>query len=503
MALERSLRSLLGGLPVRFEGDPETSMTSIAYDSRRTRPGNVFVAIPGFVHDGMAFAPEALKRGAAAVVAERDRAAEIAPTACWATVEDARLALAEMACRWYENPSHQLEVVGITGTNGKTTVTALLAAILQTRGPVGRWSTTKVEIGGRSFATPRTTPESLELQQALAQMRTAGCWAAAIEVSSHALRLRRVHGTRFRAAAFTNLSPDHLDFHADMDDYLEAKAILFRGLAATAPAIINTSDPVAQRLAEMTTGRVVGYGWPDTQPTGLQPRYLIIDLQDTDQGSRQVMLTPAGEIVFRTRLFGRANAENVAAAIATAMELGVGVDAIIRQVASFAGEPGRLQSIDAGQPFDVLVDFAHTPGALEAAIDAAASRIRSGRLIVVFGCGGDRDRAKRPQMGRIAARHADKVIVTSDNPRSEDPDLIIQQILAGVPAVEREHVEIEPDRAVAIASALAIARAGDCVLIAGKGHETEQVFADRVVAFDDSEVALTALQQRSGEWEER
>lgn len=498
MPAERTLLSLLDDPQLAFDGDPTVAISGVSYDSRKVDPGFVFVAISGFVHDGLKFAPEALERGAVAVVAERGRPGETAKfsPACWATVSSSRRALATMACNWYHDPSHHMAVVGITGTNGKTTVTALLDAMLHSGGRVGRWSTTEVRIGDESYPTPRTTPESLELQQALARMRDVGCWAATIEVSSHALRLARVAGTRFAAAAFTNLSPDHLDFHADMDDYLDAKASLFASLGPDVPAVINFSDPVADKLAASTSGRVIGYAWQhDHSSPGCD--YVITANEPRANGSLVRLHTPCGPLQLPTPLFGRANAENIAAAAATAMELGIAPKAVAEAVASFGGEPGRLQTIDRGQPFRVLVDFAHTPAALEAAIEAAASSTPDGRLIVVFGAGGDKDRSKRPTMGRVAAEGADTAIVTSDNPRSEDPLEIIAEVVAGIPQELRSKVHIEVDRHCAIHHAIGIAAAGDCVLLAGKGHETEQVFADRVVPFDDTEVAVAAIRSRA------
>lgn len=484
---ERPLASLMRSCAPVWSGDPGVRVGGVAYDSRRVRPGDVFVAIAGLRADGTAFVPEALERGARAVVSERPRPAGL--DVAWARVRSARTALACLACAWHDEPSHRLTVAGVTGTNGKTTVTALLESLLATRGPCGRWSTTLVRYGSIEHCTPRTTPEAPELQAALAGMVAAGSWAAAIEVSSHALALERVAGTRFTAAAFTNLSPDHLDFHLDMRRYLDVKARLFEGLAGDAPAAINLSDAHGPELARRSGGRVLGYGWAATSPGAA---YAIEELVPAPDGSRIRLRTPDGDLELASRLLGRANAENVVAAVALALELGIGRDQAQQAVAAFTGVPGRLERIDEGQPFDVLVDFAHTPGALEAALDAARS-VTAGELVVVFGCGGDRDRAKRPAMGAVAARLADLTIVTSDNPRSEDPEAIIEQILAGASGGDRARVRAETDRARAIGLAIDAARPGDCVLIAGKGHEREQVFADRTVAFDDREVARGAI----------
>ena len=499
MGQQLRLDELLAGCEARFVGDPAVEVSGIAYDSRRVAVGNVFVAIPGFVHDGLKFVPEALRQGATAIVSERPRSSidngELAGT--WVQVSSARQALAALACHWHGGPSKHLTVVGVTGTNGKTTVTALLEAIFATRAPVGRWSTTKARITGDPFPTSRTTPEAPELQAAMASMLEAGCWAAVIEVSSHALRLDRVTGTQFAAATFTNLSPDHLDFHRDMDDYLDAKAMLFETLPGEAPAVLNFADPVTPSLAERTSGRTVTYGWEGGK--GATPDYYLERFDSHPDGSMLYLATPAATGCIETPLFGRANAENIGAAVATAMELGFSFDAVSKAVSSFRGEPGRLQAVNAGQPFRVLVDFAHTPGALHAALDAVRSIVGTGRIIVVFGCGGDRDQTKRPVMGDIAATRADVAVVTSDNPRGESPNAIIDEIVGGIGASTHADIHTETDRATAIGKALAMAVPGDCVLITGKGHETNQIFCDRTIPFDDTEVATTFLARRGRE----
>ena len=524
MPTRSALSSLLSGTETSYRGDADTVVTGIAYDSRKVEPGDVFVAVPGFVHDGLRFVAEAVAAGAVAVVAEADPSGVDPPTApnVWVRVPDARAVLATMSAAFYGNPSHDLTVVGITGTNGKTTVTALIEAILAARGPVGRWSTTTVSVAGVPYPAHRTTPEGPDLQNVLRRMVDADCWAAAIEVSSHALTLRRVDGTRFAAAVFTNLSNDHLDFHADMEEYLEAKAMLFERLEANAVVVLNVDDPASATLAERTKARVVGYGWKSRPITsdkvgsmlepdrrGRLPKTVSVDSLDQaapapvidvptyriahwgylGSGSRLRLETPQGELEFASPLFGPANGENLAAAIALALELGVSADEIAAPVAAFEGARGRFQRLLWGQPFAVLVDFAHTPAALQSALAASRELAGASRVIVVFGCGGDRDRGKRPLMGKVAADAADEVIITSDNPRSEDPDAILGEVEAGVPEGTRAQVEREVDRLAAIVRALERARPGDCVLIAGKGHETEQEFADHKIEFDDAAVA--------------
>lgn len=526
MQTRATLASLLSGIDATLSGDVETPISGIAYDSRQVRSGDLFVAVPGFVHDGARFIADAVGAGAVAVVAEvGPRALALpSPPAAWAQVADARRLLAPVAARFWGNPSDSLTVVGVTGTNGKTTVTALLEAMLATRGPVGRWSTTAVKVAGRSRPAGRTTPEGPDLQRALRHMVDADCWAAAIEVSSHALTLHRVDGTTFAGAVFTNLSNDHLDFHDDFEDYLDAKAMLFERLGADGVAVVNVDDPASAKLAQRTRARVVGYGWrggrphpevsgrastvdgelaagdspasPSAPPAIEAPMYWIDEWGVHDAGSLMRLQTPQGELVLETPLFGPANAENLAAAAALALELGLTGDELADPVARFQGARGRFQRLLHGQPFAVLVDYAHTPDALRAALAAARDLAGAHRVIVVFGCGGDRDRSKRPMMGKIAAVAADQVVVTSDNPRSEEPEAIIDEIIAGIPADSGTEIERQADRKEAIALALKRARPGDCVLIAGKGHETEQVFADRTVEFDDAAIAGACLQER-------
>ena len=525
-----SLGAMLAGCEASYWGPSDEPITGVAYDSRQVVPGDAFVAIPGFVHDGVVFAGQAIEAGAVAVVAEvGPEALTTSPLPrTWVRVPDARLALALMASRFFDHPGNKLDVVGITGTNGKTTVAALLESLLSCHGPAGRWSTTVVSIGGRRRAAQRTTPEAVDLQRALSDMVEAGCWAAAIEVSSHALALKRVEGISFAAAVFTNLSPDHLDFHSDLDDYLDAKAILFEALESTAVAVLNAEEPSAGSLAERTRGRVVSFGWDprrrDLAPVltsrdvnrisvlvdgtpmppafasapPLAPSYVIRGWDRTPGGSLLRLDTPVGMIESESPLFGPTNAENLAAGIAAAIELGCPASQVAALVESFPGPRGRLQRIEAGQPFVVLVDYAHTPAALEAALAASRSLVTGGRVIVIFGCGGDRDQAKRPMMGEVASSKADYVLITTDNPRSEDPGAIIRDIEAGVPTTAAATVVSEIDRLEAIELALDLAEPGDCVLLAGKGHETEQVFADRIIEHDDRRIADEWLRRRYG-----
>ena len=532
MPTRSALASLLSGTETSYRGDADTVVTGIAYDSRKVQPGDVFVAVPGFVHDGLRFVTDAVAAGAVAIVAEADpnsvNLSKAPPV--WARVHNARAVLAPMAAAFYNNPSHDLTVVGVTGTNGKTTVAALCQALLEARGPVGRWSTTTVNIAGTPYPAHRTTPEGPDLQNTLRQMVDTDCWAAAIEVSSHALTLRRVDATHFAAAIFTNLSKDHLDFHSSMDNYLEAKAMLFERLGTDSIAVLNVGDPASATLIKRTKAQVVGFGWkaPPTTPSKVRsvssldqhgepsntpsinsvyetmpapvitvPTYQIARWEYASGGSTLHLETPQGNLEFKSPLFGQANGENLTAAIALALELGLSADEIAEPVAAFNGESGRFQQLLHGQPFTVLVDFAHTPAALQSAL--AACRGLAGmhkKVIVVFGCGGDRDRGKRPVMGKIAANGADQVIITSDNPRKEDPASILDEIEVGIPEHTRAQVKCEVDRFAAIVQALERARAGDCVLIAGKGHETKQEFADHWIEFNDAKVAGKWLKER-------
>ena len=468
-------------------------VTAIAFDSRRVEPGAVFVAIRGQHADGADFAAEAAGRGAALVVSEsRPR-----PGAAgrWVRVGDARLALAELAAAFHGEPSRDLTVVGVTGTNGKTTTTHLLTAIFEAAGrPCGRIGTVAYRIGAAEAEAPHTTPEAPEVQGLLRGMVEQGAAACVMEVSSHALSMRRVDGTRFDAAVFTNLTRDHLDFHADMADYFEAKRRLFDMLPPGAPWVVNLDDPAGRRLAGMA-GRPVTYAVADGRAEVRPER-----VASTREGTRLDLRTPGGRLRLRSPLPGRVNACNMLAAAAAALALDVPLPAIERGVAGLDGVPGRFEVVSS--PDDdvwVMVDFAHTDDALRAVL-GAVRELGAGRLISVFGCGGDRDRDKRPLMGAVAARLSDLVVLTSDNPRSEDPDRIIDQIRSGVVSTSGgdrgcRHLAI-PDRRAAIERAIAEAEPGDAVVIAGKGHEREQVIGDAKLPFEDRVVAREALASR-------
>jgi UDP-N-acetylmuramoyl-L-alanyl-D-glutamate--2,6-diaminopimelate ligase len=456
MDLER-LVAALGAVEV--VGRAPVEVHDLAYDARHVVPSSLFFCVPGARFDGHDFAAEAVLAGAAALVVERPLDVPLPQF----VVADSRAAMAPVADEFFGRPTEELQVVGVTGTNGKTTTAFLLYAILAAanRRP-GLTGTIEARVGGERRGVKHTTPEAIDLQRLFREMLDAGDRSVAMEASSHASALHRLDCVRFAALVFTNLSHEHLDFHADMEDYFEAKRRLF--LAGHPPAAVNTGDEYGRRLAAEL---------PDALTFGFGPHAGV---------------GPAALAGIELKLRGRFNAENALGAIAAARLLGIESDAIKRGLESVRGVPGRFEPIDEGQPFGVIVDYAHKPLALETLL-RTARELAPGRVLCVFGCGGDRDREKRPQMGRIASELADVVIVTNDNPRSEDPQAIIDAIVAGAVS----DVEVEPDRAAAIARAIEAAREGDVVLVAGKGAEQGQQFADRTVPFDDREAAREAL----------
>jgi UDP-N-acetylmuramoyl-L-alanyl-D-glutamate--2,6-diaminopimelate ligase len=469
-----------------------TGVTGVAYDSRAVQPGQVFVALTGLHSDGARFAHQAIERGAMAVVSEQSPPSPIGVP--WVVVEDARLALARLADAFYQHPSAELQVVGITGTNGKTTTAYLVAAIYEAwLVPCGILGTVAYKIGRDLRVATRTTPEAPEVQGLLREMVTAGCGACAMEVSSHALSLGRVDGITFAAGVFTNLTRDHLDFHPDMEEYFRAKRRLFEMLPRDAPSLINMDDPRGAALAELA-GRPVTYAV--NRPADVSPGPLSLSLE----GLKFDVRTPRGPIGVRSSLVGRPNVYNILAAVSAATSLGVPLDAIERGIESLPGVPGRFQLVsNAGDDVTVVVDYAHTDDALRNLLETARP-LANGRLITVFGCGGDRDRTKRPLMGAVADRLSDVIVVTSDNPRTEDPARIVEEIQRGLSAERRRdrgrRLLTLVDRGEAIAKAIELARRGDLVLIAGKGHEKYQAIGDRVVPFDDVVVAREALARR-------
>jgi UDP-N-acetylmuramoyl-L-alanyl-D-glutamate--2,6-diaminopimelate ligase len=480
------LRDVLAGTEVaEIAGDAETEVTSLAYDSTRVEPGTLFFCVRGARADGHEFAAGAVERGASALVVERHLDLPVAQ----ARVADARAAMAPAAARFWSDPTAELRVAGVTGTNGKTTTAFLIRHLLEAAGtPTGLLGTVTSVVGGVEEPVERTTPEAIDLQRTFRRMLEAGDRACAMEVSSHALALERTAGIRVAVAVFTNLTQDHLDFHADMEDYFAAKRLLFDSGQAEA-ALVNVDDPYGARLASEIECRTLSAAGAE----GADFRALGVAFDAS--GSRFRCAAPGGEADVAMPLPGHFNVENALAALATANLLGVELAAGAAALATAERVPGRFEPVDVGQPFTVLVDYAHTPDSLENAL-AAARRLGHGRLISVFGCGGDRDREKRPLMGEIGARLSDLTVVTSDNPRSEDPEAIIADILSGIPGGGSGAVRVEPDRRAAIGLAIAEAEAGDVIVIAGKGHEQGQEFAGgRKVPFDDREVAAAELRE--------
>jgi UDP-N-acetylmuramoyl-L-alanyl-D-glutamate--2,6-diaminopimelate ligase len=469
----------------------ETTATGVTHDSRDVAPGSVFVAVRGLEADGMSFVPQALASGAAAVVAER--APDATATVPWVVVADARAALATLAGAFYLHPSRQMRAIGVTGTNGKTTTTYLLRAMFEAAGiRCGVLGTVGHFIGNEQIPASRTTPEAPEVQRLMRAMVSAGCGACAMEVSSHALTLRRANDIAFAAAIFTNLSRDHLDFHQHMEDYFAAKRQLFEMLPHSAPAAINADDPRSGVLVELV-GRPVTYGI--NRPADVTPGPLAYSLS----GLQFEIRTPQGPVAVRTRLVGRPNVYNILGATAAAAALGVPLRAIEEGLRDLHGVPGRFEVVStSSDAITVIVDYAHTDDALRNLLETARP-MAARRLITVFGAGGDRDRTKRPLMGMVAARLSDRVVITSDNPRGEDPARIIEEVRRGAdPEVRQSGAALCAivDRREAIHDAIRLAQPGDVVLIAGKGHEKYQEIAGTRHPFDDVEVARAALEAR-------
>jgi UDP-N-acetylmuramoyl-L-alanyl-D-glutamate--2,6-diaminopimelate ligase len=479
------LEALIRALgPVEVIGRRRVEVRELAYDSARATAGSLFFCVPGSRADGHDFAAAAVANGAVALVVEHPLDVAVPQL----LVEDARAAMAVAADAFFGEPTRELDVAGVTGTNGKTTTAFLLRSILEAGGRrCGLVGTVEWIVGGEPRPAPHTTPEAIDLQQLFREMLDSADTAVAIEASSHGAALCRLDRVRFDALVFTNLSQDHLDLHGSMDEYFQAKRRLFTG-PQPPPAAVNTGTAWGERLAAdlaaahraplVTFGLGAG---AEIRPEGLELSAC---------GSR----FRAAGIAIETPLRGRFNVENVLGAVAAGILLGVDDDDIATGVRGVAGVPGRFEAIDEGQPFPVIVDYAHTPDSLDTVLQAARE-LTSGRLIVVFGAGGDRDRGKRPLMGRVARERSDLAIVTSDNPRSEDPLAIIQDVLQGAGV----DVEIDPDRRSAIARAIGLAEAGDVVVIAGKGHEQGQEVEGTVHPFDDRAVARELLGAGRGE----
>ncbi|HEX5411220.1 MAG TPA: UDP-N-acetylmuramoyl-L-alanyl-D-glutamate--2,6-diaminopimelate ligase [Terriglobia bacterium] len=468
--------------------DQNIEVTSLAYDSRRVDKGSVFFAVAGENTDGHLFIEDAVRRGAIAVVSERVPPAGLAPK--WVRVEKIRRALSEAARKFYDDPDLSLRLVGITGTNGKTTTAYLLNSIFEAAGTrTGLFGTVEYRLGSRVISASNTTPESLDLAAYFHELVAEGAGAAVLEVSSHALAQERVWGMHFSVAVFTNLTRDHFDYHHDFEHYFEAKQRLFEGLGIPPPelAVINVDDPWGRRLLAIPNPRRVTYGLESKADVSVK-RYS----QDLS-GLSATLTAPQGQIEIKSGLLGRANLKNILAATAAATGVGILAETIQEGIGRLAAVPGRFEKVDEGQPFLVIVDYAHTDDALKNVLEAARDLTRN-RLLVVFGCGGERDRTKRPLMGEVAGQLSDLAILTSDNPRSEDPIMIINDALVGLQRTGAPYIA-EVDREAAIQRALAEAREGDLVLLAGKGHEKYQVLKEGPIPFDDREVARRMLHE--------
>jgi UDP-N-acetylmuramoyl-L-alanyl-D-glutamate--2,6-diaminopimelate ligase len=478
----RPLADLVVSIPRHeVQGDRSVDVVDVVYRSQDAVPGSLFFCVPGSGRDGHDFASEAAARGAIALMVERWLPLDVAQV----RVPSVREAMGPLSAAFFGRPGDRLAIVGVTGTNGKTTTTYLLESVFRRSGRVpGLIGTTGLRIDGEPVPFPRTTPEAPDLHRLLARMADAGVEAVAMEVSSHGLHQHRIDGIRFQCSVFTNLSQDHLDYHASMEEYFEAKARLFTP-ELSERAVVNLDSPEGRRLLR-----------PDlpTVTFGQEPG---ADVRATDvRATRSGISFRVGDLEIRSFLRGGFNVENCLAALATARTLGIPDDVTARGIADVQGVPGRVETVEEGQDFLVVVDYAHTPDGVENVLQAARS-LAGGRLIVVLGCGGNRDRAKRPLMGRAATSLADLSVITSDNPRSEDPLAIIAEIEPGAKDGGGRYV-IEPERRAAIKLAVSEAGEGDVVVIAGKGHETGQEFADRTVPFDDRIVAAEELRAIRG-----
>jgi len=488
------LSAVLSGCSVaNTRGDLNARISGITLDSRQVSPGFVFVAIRGLKADGNQFVHDAIARGAAAIVSALP--GETHPKETWIQVSDEREALAVLSANFYGHPAARLHAIGITGTNGKTTTSYVIEAILKAAGlPAAVFGTIEYRGPGFHFPSEHTTPEAPDLQALFGRVVEGGWNHAVMEVSSHAIEMKRVTGLHFDVAVFTNLTQDHLDFHKDMRSYFLAKKKLFTGLDGTVPRVLvlNADDPHFEELKAIAPSRVISYG---LNAAAVRPsRY---DFTGNSERMSAVFESPIGDLEVRSALLGRPNLYNIGAAIGTAISLGLPAKAIRDGIAGMPVVPGRFEAIHAGQSFRVIVDFAHTDDAL-ARVLQFAREITERRLVVVFGCGGDRDRTKRPLMGEVAVRGSDFAVVTSDNPRTEDPLAIIDEVETGIRragGIEGRNYQVVADRREAIRYALKMASAGDTVVLAGKGHETYQVIGDQSFPFDERAVTRELLDE--------
>lgn len=476
----------------KVTGNLDIEIKSLAYDSRQVKPGMLFFAISGLKFDGHDYIDDAVRAGAVGVVVERSQS-NLPNNICQIKVADSRMAMALFSSAFYHHPSSKLKLIGVTGTNGKTTTSFLIEKIFSAAGKkTGLIGTIEYMIAGKSYTAERTTPESLDLQAILASMVKAGVEVAVMEVSSHASQLKRIDGCHFSAFVFTNLTQDHLDFHQSMDQYFQAKARLFTDPRfAGASQIVNIDDEYGRRLC-FHDQSCLTYGFSSEAAVRGD------NLKHLDSGGLSLSVSGPGKFLeLSTGMNGIFNGENILAAVSAAWKFGVPDEAILKALMSAKNVSGRFEPVNQGQTFQVIVDYAHTPDGLRQLLRAARTAT-SGRIITVFGCGGDRDRAKRPLMGKIVGKLSDIAIVTSDNPRSERPEKIIDDILEGMGNSKADY-KVIIDRHQAIKVAISQAKKGDIVLIAGKGHETGQIFADKIVPFDDRLVAKEILKENMNE----
>src|SRR3972149_10846108 len=489
------LSDILKGIDMqKVSGDMNCEISGLAYDSRSVSKGTLFVAIKGLKTDGHLYIKNALEQGAAAILAEHEPAGITIPAGVTIIITaDTRKAVAIAAVNYFRNPSRELSVIGITGTNGKTTISYPIRSILEKAGnKVGILGTIFWSDGDKISEAEHTTPEAVDFQHLLRKMSSSGCTFAVSEVSSHSLALNRVYGTDFSTAVFTNLTQDHLDFHTDMEDYFQAKSLLFSNMSLHHTSVINSDDPYGRRLLEMSRCRKYSYGLDSSADIRGENVSLTI------KGIEFDLTTPSGQTHIKSNLVGIHNVYNILAAAGAALSNNIPLDKIASGILSVTSVPGRFERIDSGLGFSIVVDYAHTEDALRLLLEAAR-QFSPQRIITVFGCGGDRDRGKRPAMGSTAVELSDYVIVTSDNPRSEDPEEIIREIDSGInSAIDKGAARTSgyvtiPDRRLAIEEAVRKAEKGDIVLIAGKGHEDYQITGQEKIHFDDREEAKRAV----------
>lgn len=487
------LEKILHGVEcLRFQGDPGTEISGIAYSSENVKPGYLFAALKGVKTDGFLFVADAVQKGASAVLSEQPRPGELDIN--WIQVSRAREALAWCSANFYDHPSQDMKVIGVTGTKGKTTITYLLEGILKEAGfHPGVLGTIAYRGPGLQAQASRTTPEAPDLQRMLRTLLDAGATHCVMEISSHALDLMRPLGTDFDVAVFTNLSGEHLDYHPSMEAYFEAKKKLF-SLSLRNMAVINADDTWGQKLiTQLTMGKIT---------FGLTRAAMVYaeNYKLTESGIQLTLKFPAGRLTLDSPLLGKPNLYNILAAAAVALTLNLPLKAIISGIAAVKGVPGRLERVENDRGYHIFVDYAHSDDALRKLLETAKDLCQA-RIILVFGAGGDRDKSKRPRMGKAAGELSDWSIITSDNPRSEDPMTIIAEVESGLKETGSDKFEIEPDRREAIRKALEMGRKGDYILIAGKGHEDYQILGDKIIPFDDRAVVRALLQELTGKTE--